>query len=189
MVLNSKAVKRPPLKKKLNLIVRENKAKMFIRYIPLYIIVAVLAVLFAKFAVADRMNAVTDAEAKAAASASRLNSLVAGNSRYETVLAEYNRFFNDTFNDESYFDRILAISMVDSIIRPVSTISSYSIDGNKLTVKLSVGSLDIISGLLSSLSTATGVESVTMSSIISENSSSMLGVTFTVMLTKIGGNN
>ena len=140
-----KGVKRGnlPTKRSINLAVTEEKSVNFKIGIPAIILILAVAFAIGKFAVADRLVAVSRAEAQVSALQSELNTAYDKLNSFGELTDIYAHYtYSGMTKDElSRADRAAAIEMIRRLILPRGRVSSWTLSGNTLTVNLTVDDL------------------------------------------------
>ena len=143
-----KGVKRGnlPTKRSINLAATEEKSVNFKIGIPAIILILAVAFAIGKFAVADRLVAVSKAEAQVSALQSELNAAYDKLNSFGELTEIYAHYtYSGMTQDEvSRADRASAIEMIRRLILPRGQVSSWTLSGNILTVNLSVNDLQTV---------------------------------------------
>lgn len=139
-----------PVKTTLNLVIKEKKSLPLAKTIPAVLIVLALAVVFGKFAVADRYEKLNAAEKELSNARSQLNALRASYTDYDEVQAEYNRYTYNGF-DRTIVNRLDVMALIEREIFPVSGVRSLSITGKTVSMTLTGMTLEEISRLIDRL--------------------------------------
>lgn len=127
-----------PVKRTLNLRVQEKRFSHPERWIPLIVVILILAVLIGKFGVADRFAKVSAARAELNAAKRNLESIRASYSDFRDVQKEYNRYTYEGY-DLTIADRLDVMSILERKVLPVCSVRSFSVTGK--TVSISVAGL------------------------------------------------
>lgn len=156
---------RYPEKTTLNLAIRERTMSSPSRLIPIVALLALLIGLFAKFAVVDRLLAVTLAQRDVAVLEQQLAALDAQNEGYDDLLTEYARHSSGWMRAEEVmlFDRAAIFALLERDVLPSASLRSFSVTENMLTLDLSQLSLQDASDIVSRLTARSDVVGVTMS--------------------------
>lgn len=144
-----------PNKTSLNLMVIESASSQLKRYAPIAAIALVLIVLFCKFAVIDRLSAMSRAELAANTAEAQLADVDSQLNDYDSVLEEYTRYFSDNLGTQKLempLDCMQALKLVKSRIMSKLDIASISFDKNTVTIQITGTALDQASILMSELS-------------------------------------
>ena len=140
-----KGVKRSslPTKRSINLAVTEEKSINFKIGIPAIILILAVAFAIGKFAVADRLAAVSKAEARVSALQSELNAAYDKLNSFGELTEIYAHYTYSGMTQEeiSRADRASAIEMIRRLILPRGEVSSWTLSGNTLTVNMTVDDL------------------------------------------------
>lgn len=144
---------RYPDKRSLNLAIREHTANSPSRILPVAAVLAVLILLFAKFAVADRLLAVARAQAEVADLRQQLEALNTQNTDYDTVLSEYALYSSGWMSDEELWlvDRRTVFSLLEGSVLPSANLRSLTMSENSLSLDLTGLSLRDASEIVSRL--------------------------------------
>jgi len=153
-----------PTKTTMNLAVRETTDNSPSRVVPVFVVLVLVVVLFAKFGVIDRYSALNRAQSALDASQSRLtemNKLLTG---YDQVAARYHAYSTDYLTDSQKLlaDRLDLLDMLDTHLNGLATLESVSIVDNSMVVKLSAADLAQISALRLALLQESCVQSVSV---------------------------
>ena len=142
-----------PVKRTINLVeVSEEKFNVKLA-VPLVLLVLAAAALFSKFAVLDRLTAVSRAEAEVASLQSRLDSMYAelkNNNELEDEYAHYT-YTGLTDAERSLTKRSAVIELLKQVLNAEASTGSWSITGNTLTLDVVGNSLQEINMLASTL--------------------------------------
>lgn len=151
-----------PTKTVMNLVMKEKSAVRLSRVIPAVLVILVVAVLFGKFAVADRFARLRDAEDELAARKAWLQQLELYYADYDEVKEQYNEYTYKGF-DRTIADRQEILDLLESDIIPYSETQSVSVTGNVFSTTLTGLTLDQVSTMISRLEANPLVERVTVS--------------------------
>lgn len=145
--------RRYPDKRSLNLAIRERTVNSPSRILPIAAVLTVLILLFAKFAVADRLVSVSRAQAEVADLRQQLQALNGLNGDYDAVLDEYALYSSGWMSDEELFlvDRRSVFSLLESSVLPSANLRSLTMSENALTLDLTGLSLRDASDIVSRL--------------------------------------
>ena len=104
--------------------------------IPGIIAIIVLAVLFGKFGVADRLAAMSRATGEVSRKQAQLNAAYDALSAYDLLEEEYAHFTYSGMTQEELdrVDRAAVIELIKSVIMPSNLSNTWSISGNQLTI-------------------------------------------------------
>lgn len=121
--------------------------------LPTMIIVIVFVALFAKFAVIDRLVALSRLQDEESMISSQLSVLQAEMTDYEQVRSDYRRYSGKYLDDEArgYVDRIEIIELLDRVVGNLGMVSSIDIKGNTVSVRLTAYSLSDIAVMRANL--------------------------------------
>lgn len=128
-----------PSKTTLNLAMKEKSQFAPGKLIPLLLVLAVLAGLFGKFAVADRLAKVDRAQAELSALQQQKSSLEAATADFEELSEKYARYSTGwmTEDEQAAVTRTEMLSLVENELMPGSQVRRVSASGNILSVELS----------------------------------------------------
>lgn len=159
-----------PTKTTLNLVMREKSELALSRVVPAAIIIVVLAVLFGKFAVADRYARLHKAENDLATSQVRLEELELSYADYDKVKEQYNQYTYRGF-DRTIADRQEILDLLEHDIIPYSETQAVSVTGNVFSTTLTGLTLDQVSSMIARLESNPLVDGVTVSTTGYDNNS------------------
>ena len=128
-----------PSKVTMNLAMKEKSQFAPVKLIPLLLILVVLATLFGKFAVADRLAKVDRAQAELSALQQRKANLETATVGYEKLSETYARYSIGwmTEDEQAAVTRLEMLSLVEKELMPGSRVRRVSAGGNILSVELS----------------------------------------------------
>ena len=135
-----------PVKRSINLANTEEKKVNLKIGIPAILLILIAAFVIGKFAVADRLTAVSRAEAQAAAAQAELNAAYDRLNSFGELTEIYAHYTYSGMTPEEVqrADRGSAISLIRRIIMPRGQVNSWSLSGNVLTVNLSCDNLRVV---------------------------------------------
>ena len=142
-----------PTKRSINLAkVGENKIDVKWAVVGIVLIVAA-AVLFGKFAVADRFAALAEAEHQAAVVRTELEAGDARLEQYGTLAEEYAHYTFSGMTDEELnrVNRVDVMALIDKVVLPKAVVSSWSIAGNQMTLMIGDNTLQNINLIVQAL--------------------------------------
>jgi len=121
--------------------------------IPAIILIIVAAALFSKFAVIDRLVAVSKAEAEVAELQRRVNDGYARMASFADINDLYAHYTYSYMTEEELerTDRVQIIDMLNRVVLPTAPIDSWSVTGNKMTVMMSGNTLEEINKIMQAL--------------------------------------
>lgn len=153
-----------PEKTSINLVIREEQGNPVLQ-IALFALFLVAVLLFAKFGVADRIAAASEAERIYSQELSQLNALKEYNTDYTEVRDEYSRYSNGYLNEEekALLDRMEVLSLLEDEIMPYGDVQNINVTGAVLTVTISKVTLNTVSSIVESLQRNEQVAYVTVS--------------------------
>ena len=136
------------------------------------ILIITAAVLFSKFAVFDRFDRVSKAQAEVAQIKSEIDSLykkIAGYGEINDLYAHYT-ITEMTETELNRADRIAAIEMLEKIIEPEAVLGAMSFKENTLTVTVTAPSLQVINVMAGKLNLEPNVDYCTVQTASTEQS-------------------
>lgn len=153
-----------PVKRTLNLVLREEKQVDPARMLPAILAAVVLLALVGKFGVADRFAAVQAARDRAADVQDQYLALLAEDADYDEVVAEYNRYSFGGMTDEEKVvaDRAQVLDLIEQQLLLSADIASVELNGNELNVEMSGITLEDAAAILARLNTSDLVSGVTV---------------------------
>lgn len=167
MTLSKRKLKKVyPSKKFLNLALKEKSQFRFIVTAPLILLILGLAFLFSKYAVYDRFVRVHEAEAAVAALQSQKDALIEYTANYNAVQDEYIRYSTKwmTNAESGTVPRISMLDLMEQELASNYRILDMSANGNVISLKVAGGTLEEISGVVTSLYSRNDVTNVQISS-------------------------
>ncbi len=135
-----------PTKRSINLAMSDEKPVNLKIGIPAMILILVAAFAFGKFAVADRLVAVSRAEGQVSALQSELNMAYDKLNSFGELTEIYAHYTYSGMTQEevSRADRTSAIALVRRLILPRGDVSNWTLSGNTLTVNMTVQDLNTV---------------------------------------------
>lgn len=120
---------------------------------PIFILLAVAVLAFAKFAVLDQLTALSAARSNLSAAETELKQKQTANKDYNKVLNEYNRYYFAGYSEAENFqtDRLTIINLLEQKLIYTSKVSSITLMGNKATVNLTGVTLEELSVIMRSI--------------------------------------
>lgn len=142
-----------PSKVTLNLAMKEKSQFAPGKLIPLLLLLVILAGLFSKFAVADRLVKVDRAQAELSALQQRKADLEAATAGYEELSEKYARYSIGwmTEDEQAAVTRLDMLSLIEKELMPGSQVRRVSAGGNVLSVELSGVTLEDTSRFVQNL--------------------------------------
>lgn len=128
-----------PSKTTLNLAIREKNPLSPVKVIPSVAILLIAAFLFSKFAVADRLVKVSQAQGQLARLEAQEQALIDAVADYDAVAGLYARYSVGWMTDEekTLLLRSEILDLIQEELMPNSRIGNFSISGNILSVQMS----------------------------------------------------
>ena len=183
-----KGIKRSslPVKRSINLAMTNEKPVNFKIGIPAIILIVVAAFAFSKFAVADRLVAVSRAEAQVSALQSELNTAYDRLNSFGELTEIYAHYTYSgmTQAEVTRADRVSAIEMIRRLILPRGQVSNWTLSGNTLTVNLTVDDLSTVNRTVQDIESADNVNfcTVNTASTTDKNGSERVNARITIYL-------
>lgn len=150
-----KKSKDKPLQPKyiLNLADYNKKPLNMTRFILLLILIVIAAVAFGKFAVLDRFVALDQARSEAASLQAQIDANYAQLQEMEGVTEEYAHYtFSGMTEDElSLVSRVDVMSMIDRLVLPYASVSTWTLQGNTLNMTIYNTSLNRVNSIVASI--------------------------------------
>ena len=152
-----------PSKKTLNLMIKVKTLAHPTRLIPILLLIVIVAGLFAKFAVINRLDQVNKAEAELSEMKKHLQTVENIYADYDEVQKEYNRYTYQNF-DRTIPDRLDVLQMVERQLFTIGTVKNITISGRTVSLTLEGPNLEDVSVLYVALYSEPLVEDVIISS-------------------------
>lgn len=132
--------------------------------IPAIIVIVILAALFSKFGVADRLSAVNAAAGETAAIRSQLNAAYAEIDSYGDLAESYAHYTyaGMTEAELTLADRPEVLDLIEKMILPESAAGAWTLSGNQLTLSVTADTLQDINMLARRLETDSRVNYCTV---------------------------
>lgn len=150
-----------PTKTTLNLVIKEKSALAPSRWVPLAVVIILLAVLFGKFCVADRFAKLGAAQRALSAKEAQLAELENSYADFDEVKARYNQYTYRGF-DRTIADRQDILDLLEREVFPHSETRSVSVNGNVFSTTLTGLTLDEVSSMMAKLEDNPLVQGVTV---------------------------
>lgn len=148
-----------PEKRTLNLAFKEKSSIDWKKAVLGVLVVLILAAVFGKFAVIDRFDKLSKAEANLTAMQQKLADTRQAYADYDAVQEQYN-VYNYTGYDKTLADRLDIIDILERKVFPVCDVTNLSISGKTVNMNLDNLNLSQISQLIASLEEEPLVDSV-----------------------------
>ncbi|MDO4516831.1 MAG: hypothetical protein Q4C76_06830 [Bacillota bacterium] len=182
-----------PTKVTLNLAMREKSPFTPTKLIPLLLIVLLAVSLFGKFAVADRLARVNQAEAGLATLQQQKATLEASTANYDSLVEEYSRYSVSWISDEekALVSRQEMIALIESELMSGGQVLRFSSNGNILSVELGGITLNGTSAIVQRLYQHSDVDTVSVYTASNENEAgnyASVSMIITMKLPLEGGN-
>lgn len=157
-----KKKKELPHKTSINLAIREKKPNRFTVSAPLTLLIIALAVVFGKFAVADRLAHLNEKQQELARIQSAVVQLQEDTADYDEVAGEYSRYAASwmTEEEQNAADRLQAVELVQQELMAVARVERFSVAENVLSASLADVTLDATAALVQRLESLPTVGSV-----------------------------
>lgn len=174
-----------PSKQTLNLAMRERSINSPSRILPIAAVLTALVLLFAKFAVVDRLLAVSRVQDQANALDSQLTQIAAENQDYDAVLEEYMRYSSGWMSETeaALVDRNAVFSLLESDVLPMGGLKDLSMTGNTLSLDLTGLSLQDASDILTRLKAREDVLSVSVDTAGTTDDGTLESVSMVITMT------
>lgn len=142
-----------PVKRTINLAALENRALDLRIAIPAILLVLAAAFLFGKFAVADRLIAVSRAEGEVAAARSRLDAAYRRLDSFGELTDVYAHYTFSGMTDEEIHraDRADVLNLLRDVVLPSVTVDSWNLKENVLTINMTGETLQVINRTVQSI--------------------------------------
>lgn len=152
-----------PSKTHMNLAVADRKTVELRKTLPAALLLIVVVALFLKFGVFDFVNSVQAKESELSGRHAVLAGLESQLAGYDDVLAEYSSYASAQLGDDGQtVSSLEALALVDSVVRPVATVSSLNYASNELSLTLANASLSSLGDLVNTLYQQPIVENVSV---------------------------
>ncbi len=135
-----------PVKRVINLAEVDKKTIDLRIAIPAILLILAAAFLFGKFAVADRLIAVSRAEGEVAASQSELNAAYRRLDSFGELSDLYAHYTYSGMTDEEIHrtDRAEILNLLRNVVLPDVEVSAWNVKGNTLNITMTAGTLEEI---------------------------------------------
>lgn len=140
---------RMPVKRSINLILIDENKISISKAVPAVILIILLAALFSKFLVADRLIAMSRASGQASSVRSTLDQVTEALREYDGIEDTYAHmtYAGMTQEEMERVDRVKILELVATILPEGDTSKSWSVTGNVLTVEMTGSSLESLNEL------------------------------------------
>lgn len=181
-----------PSKTTLNLCKKEKSAWRPGRVIPMFAALLTAAVLFGKFAVADRLAEVSRQQQILSALETQVQSLERATADYDDVLEEYRLYSVGWMTDEerAAVDRVGLLGLIETELMSAASVRQFSTSGNVLSVRLAGVTLEDTSRIVQRLYTwpeVTGVSVYTASTQQEQGEEASVSMVITLEQAEEGG--
>lgn len=142
-----------PVKRTINLIGAGEKPIRIKIAAPAILLIVFIAAIFSKFAVVDRLIAVSRAEAKVSEVQQQLNAGYDKIDSYGELTETYAHYTYSGMTEEELakVDRTDVLHLMERVVFPYATVSSWSISGNEMTIMLTGSTLQKINTIVQEL--------------------------------------
>ncbi len=142
-----------PVKRTINLAAQGEKKTHLGLAIPAVILIVLLAAVFSKFLVIDRMNEVAAAQAEVARLQNRLDAGYAELADFDDLSDLYAHYTYSGFTVEELnrADRVAVLDLIRRKVIPWSVVSSWTLSENQLTINMAAESLQQINLIVQQL--------------------------------------
>lgn len=177
-----------PTKTTLNLCMKEKSVISPALFVPLLIIVLVLAAVIGYFGVYKQFERVKIAQADLDETKAQLQAILDKIEDYDDVQKEYNRYNYEGF-DSTISDPITVLGLLERQIFPVSTVRTLSIDNKTIRMTLTGLAMNDVATLVSKLEEEESVDNVTFTTYTSQEEEiiSIVNMTITLKDANLGG--
>lgn len=181
-----------PSKTTLNLCMKEKSVWRPGRVIPMFTALLAAAVLFGKFAVADRLAEVSRQQQILSALETQVQSLEQATADYDDVLEEYRLYSVGWMTDEEQaaVDRVGLLGLIETELMSAASVQQFSTSGNVLSVRLAGITLEDTSRIVQRLYTwpeVTGVSVYTASTQQEQGEEASVSMVITLEQAEEGG--
>ena len=151
-----------PSKKTINLCIKEKPAIDPLKALPLILLVLIAVAAFGKFAVLDRLNAMTAAQARVNEAARNFNMLAEEYKSYEGVEEEYEHYSVGWMaeDEKNLVERTKMLDLINDEVLPSAKVTNIGFTGNTISVQLKNTNLSDVSALVELLNKRDDVEKV-----------------------------
>lgn len=180
---SKKASSEYPSKTTMNLAATEGRTVNLRNTILVGILLLVLVVLFAKFAVADFYGQVSQKQAELSTQKAQLAQVESKLANYDSVKAEYESYGTYvTGSSAAQVDALTVLNLVDQQIMPSARVTAINLKDNSLSLSLTNVSLDTIGNLVKTLNAQSIVSNVSVST-AANSATAASDVTATMVIT------
>ncbi|MCR5664863.1 MAG: hypothetical protein K6G17_08355 [Oscillospiraceae bacterium] len=140
---------RMPVKRSINLAgVGENKINLWVT-IPSIVLIVLIAALFSKFAVIDRLMAVEAARQEVARVQSQLEKGYREIDSYDDLVEKYAHYTYSGMTKEELTrpDRMAVMDLIRRVVLPRADLKSWQLTGSQLTLNINAGTLEEINAV------------------------------------------
>lgn len=151
-----------PVKRTMNLVIREKTWSSPSRVLPILALIVALAVLFSKFAVADRLAQVSRAQAQVGQLRQQIVQLQSAYADYGQVEEEYRRYSYGSLTESelALADRLQVLDLLEEKLMPAAQVKNLAAGGNSLSLTLAGITLEQASSLVADLENSDIVDAV-----------------------------
>lgn len=177
-----------PTKEHMNLVVQTKKERNVKKIALTTIIVLIVAVLFAKFAVIDFMAQVNAKQIELAEQQQLKATAIEKLATYDEVADEYEKYgFFEIDNEKGVLsvDATEALDLVDKYIANKATVSGLNLAGDTMTLTLTDIALNDVGKLTNELDKLDFVQNVSVSTAATQNDQSSVVTTMTIKLGEV----
>lgn len=168
--VKNKAAVETPTKKTMNF-ARHTSSFNLKKMTPVLIVIALVLILFAKFAILDQLGRKSDALEEYSQKQDLLATYNVALKDYDKLANDYGRYSYGWMNEDEVnaVDRLEIISLIDNDIATSATISDYAINKNVVSINMSGITLNEASAIVKVLESRPIVESATVYNATAEN--------------------
>lgn len=187
-----KRAKALPHKTSINLAIREKNPSRLAVSLPLALAIIALAVVFGKFAVADRLANMGQKQQELAALQREVERLKEATADYDQVAGEYSRYAANWMTEEERgtADRLQAVEIVQQELMSAARVERFSVAENVLSAYLSDVTLNATAALVQRLESLPAVGSVavyTANNQVEYGKGTEVSITITLLAAGEGG--
>lgn len=171
-----------PRKRYMNLAQRDVSLGGLAKAVPLALLLAVLVFAVFRFGVADRLELQKRLDQELAMAEQQREAIGSKTKGFDALADEYKKYgYNNYKAEEAVLaDRMELIAVINRVVLPKAHTDGYTIEGNKLNMKLLGINLQGSSELLAALNAESSVASVSIAEAGSDNEKN-LGVTISIV--------
>ena len=152
------------------------------------VLIIIVAILFSKFLVVDRLMALSKAQSEVASIQSQVDAAYEKIESYEEISSEYAHYSYSgmTVDELELVDRGAIMDLIKNDVMPTASVTKWNLNGNELSLELSGASLSAVNNLASKLEEKSIVSYCSVQTASKSNSTD---ATLTIYLEKGGDDN